>query len=259
MHWIEEWCRIRCEIPDKPECDACTQKCVPKISLAEAGNINTRMIDDMILCGLVTHPLIANRIADFACATAQQRDMLVPEKYRGQWKPSAKRQKAARKKVDPETVKSARHWGERHVVLIDRSGHEKRRFMGAKIAAKYAGKGRNYIYSRCERRISPKTDEFARTEESFRWADEWDSMSAEERREDVRNRFREVGSCKCSGMPKVYEFQGERHTIAEWARITMMPEQILRNRIKAGWDMDRAVRTPLRNYTIPEQRKGYHH
>lgn len=245
MHWIEEWMRGECGALEA-SCRECRQICAPKILLAQRAKMPIRLIDDLIYGGWVTHPNFANRIADFIGASPQQRDMIVPEKYHGQWKPSRRKKKPTREELYADA--SSRKWKERPVVLIDRKGNERKRFTSAQVAADYAGKGRNYIYSRCERRISQKTDEFARTEESFRWADEWDLMAAEERVEDVRNKFREAGKCTVSTMPRVFEYMGERHTIAEWARICMMPDSSLRERIKDGWDIEKAIKTPLRSY-----------
>ena len=245
MHWIEEWMRNECGMPQK-SCRECRMICAPIILLARNTGTPIRIIERLIWDGWVTHPNFANAIAGFVGASPQQRDMIVPEKYRGQWKPSRRKKKPIVEM--PCADASNRKWKDRPVVLIDRSGAEKKRFAGAQAAADYAGKGRDYIYSRCERRISQKTDEFARTEESFRWADEWDVMTAEERADDVRNRFRSAGKCTVSTMPRVYEYQGERHTIAEWARISMMPESVIRGRVKNGWSMEKAIKTPIRTY-----------
>ena len=246
MHWLEDWMRRECCLDRKPDCRACRDMCIPKIVLAKETGVPMRLIDRIIYDGWITHPNFADAIADFTGALPWQRDSMVNEIHRGKWKPGRRRK---RKTAKAEyTGDSHYKWKERPVVLIDRKGNERKRFAGAQAAADYAGKGRNYIYSRCERRISQQTDEFARTEESFRWADEWDRMSPEERAEDVRNKYRESGKCTCSAMPRVFEFQGERHTIAEWARICMLPESTLRERIKAGWDIEKAIKTPLRSY-----------
>ena len=42
-------------------------------------------------------------------------------------------------------------------------------------------------------------------------------------------------------------FNGETHTIAEWARIKGINYKLLRERLRCNWDFDRAIKTPCVN------------
>ena len=44
----------------------------------------------------------------------------------------------------------------------------------------------------------------------------------------------------------IYEHNGEKHTIAEWARILGMKDSVFRSRVYHGWDFDRIVNTPIK-------------
>ena len=43
-----------------------------------------------------------------------------------------------------------------------------------------------------------------------------------------------------------YEYNGESHTLYDWAKITDKTHNQLRNRIRLGWDIERALNTPVR-------------
>ena len=40
------------------------------------------------------------------------------------------------------------------------------------------------------------------------------------------------------------EYEGEKHTISEWARIVGIKEKTLHCRIERGWSVERAIKTP---------------
>ena len=46
--------------------------------------------------------------------------------------------------------------------------------------------------------------------------------------------------------PETYEFDGQAHTIAEWAQITGISQGALRDRIRAGWLIKRVLTTPTK-------------
>lgn len=50
----------------------------------------------------ITHPIIANRIAETCGATAAQRDSIVHEKHRGEWQPGIGRKAGKRKRGQKE-------------------------------------------------------------------------------------------------------------------------------------------------------------
>lgn len=45
---------------------------------------------------------------------------------------------------------------------------------------------------------------------------------------------------------RILEHRGERHTVAEWARIVGLKGDTLKRRILLGWPIDRALTAPLR-------------
>lgn len=243
MHWIEEWMRSECSML-QPGCRDCRQMCAPKLVLAQNARIPIRLIDDLLYSGYITHPNFADRIADYIGATPEQRDSLVHEQHRGKYIPGETIRKRAA--AAPRAEKLTNHCGA--VVMIDSGGNELRRFIGVTVAAEYAEKGEKFVLSRCNRQIGPATNEFAALKASFRWAEAWDKLSPEERLEDIRNPMRAAGPCSCSAMPKTYKYMGESHTIAEWARIADLPAETLKKRIKNGWTMEDAIKTPLRSY-----------
>lgn len=51
-------------------------------------------------------------------------------------------------------------------------------------------------------------------------------------------------------VPK-YEYQGESHSISEWARILNMPRELLKDRItRLNWDVEKAFTTPPKNVSL---------
>lgn len=242
MHWIEEWMRGKCSML-QPSCYECRQMCAPKLILAQNARIPIRLIDDLLYSGDITHPNFADRIADYIGAAPEQRDSLVHEIHHGKYIPG----KTIRKKsAAPKAERLANRRGA--VVMIDSSGNELGRFHSVTAAAEYAKKGEKFISHRCNRLIGPTTNEFSALKASFRWAEAWDKLSREERVEDIRNPLRVAGPCSCSAMPKTYNYMGESHTLTEWARIADLPAKTLKKRIKNGWSMEDAIKTPLRSY-----------
>ena len=44
-----------------------------------------------------------------------------------------------------------------------------------------------------------------------------------------------------------YEYHGECHTLYEWAKIIGASHNLLRSRIRYGWDIERVLNTPVRD------------
>lgn len=147
-----------------------------------------------------TVPKLANLIAEACGATAKQRDALVLERYRGTWKPP-RRQKATKgiqyekpSAITPPkgsccTARGLNHGpnnpfpGAREVVKIDRKGAVVARYASCNRAAVQNALREDQISSRCHRK--GKTDEFRFMGFTFRFAEEWDNMTAEEQRADI--------------------------------------------------------------------------
>lgn len=169
MHWIEEWRHLndvtREELGNKTRCSAAL------IATLEEQN------------NAVTHPCIADRIADITEATMEQRDSIVPKKYRGTWTPG---ERPVRRRAQSEGQKpSAVPYNARGVVCLDRDGRELGRYQSCREAAEQMGCGKSFVYQHCGRKNVKKNELFL-TGYTFRYADEWDGMSAAEREADLR-------------------------------------------------------------------------
>lgn len=147
-----------------------------------------------------TVPKLADLIAETCGANAQQRDELVLEQYRGTWKPPRRRKpKAGIPYAKPSAItppkgprcsaKGLIHGpnnpfpGARAVVKIDRKGAVVARYASCNRAAMQNSLREDQISSRCHRK--GKTDEFRLMGFTFRFAEEWDDMTAEEQRADI--------------------------------------------------------------------------
>lgn len=151
----------------------------------------------------ITHPLIANRIAEICGATAKQRDELVHKIHHGTWQPSGKSQKRGKRKpvVTGQTLA---------VVKIDPNGNILARY--ASLA--YAGKvnciddGKIAKYCRRQQKNKDEFKEFGGF--TFRFAHEWDYMDKGEQLADIapsidvlRGRF-ERGEDPFARMPNIH-------------------------------------------------------
>ena len=126
----------------------------------------------------ITHPLIADAIADYTRATPRQRDSLVHKKHHGTYVPNPRRAKPKPSK-QPEVKQT---WVARPVVALNIRGDIERVFgSAAEAAAAHAPCTSRTVINRCEGRVSRGTNEFALYHVTFRYADEWLSMSKEER------------------------------------------------------------------------------
>lgn len=135
----------------------------------------------------VTHPQIANRIAAVTGATEEQRDSIVPKKYRGELGPIPKYtpQRRRRPKRSDMNVREGRA-----VVCLDKQGKELGRYLSSCEAARELGDHKKHVYERCKRRSSARMAfEGGHT---FRFAAEWDTMSPEERMADIEQEIMNI-------------------------------------------------------------------
>lgn len=178
MNWIGTWCKNRCGLDRN--CDHCTETCIPRIRIANAVNCSEHLI--WILMNQdngMTHPNIANAIAEFMGATAEQRDSIVHSKYRGTWQPN-----------DKSESKRGKHygiWNASPVVAVNRRGNIIKRFSSMKSAARYMNCSPYMVHSRCNRTYLEK-DEFDPIGVTFRLEAEWSNMTQQERFEDISKR-----------------------------------------------------------------------
>jgi|GEM_PF-5952079 len=167
MHWFEEWRE---------------KNGVSRLELARAINVSEGLIWKLEI-GLyeITHPLIANDIANYTGATADQRDSLVHKKHRGTWKPDPNyRRPRQRRAKKPDAAKA------RPVIALNLVGAIEGVFDNEDAAAKaYAPCTSRAVRNRCTRKGDPYTDEFQPYYVTFRYADEWLSMSPKQQEEDM--------------------------------------------------------------------------
>lgn len=129
--------------------------------------------------GAVTHPMIANAIAEYCGATVEQRDMLVNEIHRGEWEPNTKVQYIQPRELSFNNCKS----GAKPVVKVDRHGNVIAAYESVVDAARHEDMNEDNIRNRCKHRVKQDiTLEFPFT---FRYQDEWLAMSREEQLRDI--------------------------------------------------------------------------
>ena len=176
--------------------------------------------------GGITAPGIAAAITTVCGGTAEQWDSIVHEDYRGTWKPGdriafkprmqaepfdvmpkieatikerpraerpraekprAEKPKAEKPKAAPKPQKPAEPEIKRPVVQIGKDFAEAARYATPAAAAAAMNVSLRIITVRCDRKVSDETDEFIRYQNTWRYADEWDSMTPEQRMEDMKN------------------------------------------------------------------------
>ena len=144
--------------------------------------------------GYKTVPGLADLIAETCGATPAQRDELVLKQYRGTWKGTGKPKLAERRPapmapLPPQggkkpAVKKKYHDGHnRQVLAIDRNGNVVHRYASLQNAWGLTGINPSTIRKRCYGDI--KGDEFRIYGFTFRYADEWDSLTEDQRRAEV--------------------------------------------------------------------------
>lgn len=133
----------------------------------------------MLEIGAVTHPMIANAIAEYCEATPEQRDMIVAEIHRGKWEPHQK----------VEYAKSTVSWfnnspcGAKPVVKVDLHGNVIAAYESVVDAARHEDMNADNIRRRCKRR---RKQEITLSEPyTFRYQSEWVQMSKKEQLRDI--------------------------------------------------------------------------
>ena len=124
----------------------------------------------------ITHPNIANAIADYMCATQAQRDSIVAPIHRGTWVPQP-----------GHTVGNKEcggSWNSKGVVALDRLGKIIARFPTIRAAAKHAGCSSSTMSYKCNR-MHANEDEFKPFGMAFRFEADWELMSPEEQLLDI--------------------------------------------------------------------------
>ncbi len=50
--------------------------------------------------------------------------------------------------------------------------------------------------------------------------------------------------------PTLFEFEGERRSVDQWAHLTGMKAKTIRNRLDKGWSMEQVISTPVLKYAF---------
>lgn len=141
----------------------------------------------------VTHPNIADLLAEACGATPRQRDMIVAAKHRGTWR-GTRRPDAAKllgtlekpKPAERAYEKVVRAYKGRRVVKLNRQGRVVERFDGVASAAIHDGVDKSIIANRCHRLL--KGDEFKLNGHTYRFEDEWDRTDPKRAAAELRPR-----------------------------------------------------------------------
>lgn len=187
MHWLKEY-RLLAPRPGKRGGCGITRSELAAAVRRRGVGCSPKLID-IIEHGGITHPRIANAIAAEAGATPEQRDSMVHEVHRGGWTPPKRRKRSEIKNdadkpqpmaigIIPETARA--------VVQLDENGITIARFESLSAAAAAAGKSAYTVGRRCRREIGSGSNEFLGLACTWRFADEWDGMTSEQRSEDMR-------------------------------------------------------------------------
>lgn len=142
--------------------------------------------------GGITHPNIANKIAIVAQATPEQRDSMVHPDRRGGWNPPKPKRRSEYEKPLPPMALNVIPDNARRVVMIDIAGKEIARFESMSDAAEAVGCSVPTVRNRCCRAVSGGTGEFRFYDCTWRFAQEWDSMSESARIADIENARRSL-------------------------------------------------------------------
>lgn len=148
-----------------------------------------------------THPHFADAIAAVCGATAKQRDMIVAERHRGTWRMTEAAQKRAERakeiavKAHPwralpavrqvDGKPAVQHYV-RAVVKINRDGDVLKRYFSVMDAAVFNYCSDESVRARCQMKVK---QEWSRGNVSYRYADQWDSMTPEEKKRSVGGEY----------------------------------------------------------------------
>lgn len=176
MHWLEKWRK---------------DHQMSREIFAQQVNVSEELI--WILENMekgVTHPKIADAIADYTGATPQQRDSIVHKKHHGTYKPNPRakswekqQKKIAVRKKPPESENKQK----RPVVALNEAGVIVGKYpsVNAAVEANFPC-SQESVRNRCTRRLKPSTNEFMPYGVTFRYADEWDMMPELLREDDMK-------------------------------------------------------------------------
>lgn len=175
MNFVGKYIQSQCLYDG--DCEHCSKYCEPRWNLAESVGCSEYLMWMLqFRRNCVVHHKIADKIADMLNATSEERDSIVSAEHKGTY---------ASKRI--RRVKRSPRYNAKEIVLVDRTGA---------IIKKYASIMETVdnlkcctaptIVNRCNRVHTTRIkDEFEPYGMTFRFAEEWEAMSDEERRNDL--------------------------------------------------------------------------
>lgn len=156
----------------------------------------------------VTHPNLANAIAAVCGATPEQRDSIVAEEYRGTWTPGANDKQLVNKAIwkvtgkipsdmdvsmmVKQTANKQTNYMANHsciqfrtIAKVDMYGHIIETYDTVKKASIANNIGEKFIRNRCKRNVKDTPPSGIKPMFTFRYLDEWDKMTREQRLADL--------------------------------------------------------------------------
>lgn len=192
MHWLKAW-RLAYIRPDgkqglsrKELAQMVRQRRTARHPEQEIG-CSERLIE-ILEGGGITHPEIADRIAQLTGASIEQRNGLTHKKHWLNELPEPPR-RAAERKRKPGAERSLPPANRREIVKINMLGEELARFRSIKDAAKADGCASTTVFRRCRRKLEKGENEFLNYGCSWRYAKIWDAMQLEERKADLQTGY----------------------------------------------------------------------
>lgn len=240
MHWLEKW---------RKDHQFSREQLAKEVGVSEA---LIWILENMR--GGITHPLIADEIADYTGATAKQRDSLVHKKHRDTWSPDKERTRKRRRKPAPPKPKPApepkpepqekrierRGIPARPILMVNMDGEAVARYDSLADAARCNLMDNHCVYTRCRHVL--KENEFLLHNSTFRYEDEYDDAAAECVRIMGREamEIREKGAFQYGGSWYL-TVDGKTQSLREWSRETGIKAFTLLGRIHRGMSPKDAV------------------
>lgn len=183
MHWLKKWRRAH---KLSREAFAAMVRVKDFSERRPGTGCSERLIEILEDEKGVTHPKIAARIAQVTGATLAEYESIIPEIHRNGKLPKAAAGRKRKQKPEPKPAKADGRGGNnaRAVVKIDADGVEIGRFARLIDAAAEAGCANSHIRDCCTRQVKRGND-FRRHGCTWRYAEEWDAMTVEERKRDM--------------------------------------------------------------------------
>lgn len=187
MNFVTKWSVEQCG--SKYGCATCTKPyCKPREELSATTGCSEHLAGMLqSMHGIVTHPKIADRVADYIGATSEERDQIVAPVHHGTYVPGMSK--------PPTRYAPCSNWSAKGVVVIDQFGDEVQRYPTVRLAASCYRVNEDVVSWRCKRKMTTH-NEFDHLGVTFRYAHEWDIMSPELRLLDILRANNEE-ECDC--------------------------------------------------------------